>query len=210
MPSKPGAPGKKPDEPAHAHSETDGSAMNEESMIRLKEMHLAPFIQLATILIGKRRHSGGNMFRHQIDTMGILIDYGYLDSVLLKASLVHDIIEDVPDFDRDLLLDIDSESDEVYKLVLEVTKRTVETKQEFLMRILDYGSARALVLKSADRISNVISLGYVTDVTFIRRYTDETEKYLYPIAARANIAMHDELVDLVKTRRDYLNRCFEI
>jgi len=56
----------------------------------------------------------------------------------------------------------------------------------------------------------VISLGYVTDVAFIRRYTDETEKYLYPIAARANIAMHEELVELVKTRRDYLSRCFEI
>jgi len=210
MPSKQGTPGKKPEDPAHTKADADGSAMNQEGMIRLKEMHLAPFIQLATTLIGKRRHSGGNMFRHQIDTLGILIDYGYLDSVLLKASLVHDIIEDVPDFNRDLLLDIDAESDEVYKLVLEVTKRTVETKAEFLMRILEYGSARALVLKSADRISNVISLGYVTDIAFIRRYTDETEKYLYPIAARANIAMHDELVELVKTRRDYLCRCFEI
>ncbi len=210
MPNKPGSPRKKPEETASATSDGDGSTMNQEGMMRLKEMHLAPFIQLATILIGKRRHSGGNMFRHQIDTLGILIDYGYLDSVLLKASLVHDILEDIPDFNRDLLLDIDSESDEVYKLVLEVTKRPVETKPEFLMRILDYGSTRALILKSADRISNVISLGYVTDVAFIRRYTDETEKFLYPIAARANMGMHDELVELVKTRRDYLNRCFEI
>ena len=56
--------------------------MNKTAMLRLKRMHLAPYIQLATSLIGKPRRSGGNMFRHQLDTMAILIDYGYIDSVV--------------------------------------------------------------------------------------------------------------------------------
>lgn len=43
-------------------------------------------MQIATYLIGKEREGGGNMFRHQVDTMGILIDYGYTDSVLLKTA----------------------------------------------------------------------------------------------------------------------------
>ena len=186
------------------------ATMAEEEMIRLKNMHLAPYIQLATVLIGKRRRSGGNMFRHQIDTFGILMDYGYIDSVLLKAAVLHDLIEDIPEFDREQILEIDDESKDVYQLVLEVTRRPVESKQMFLPRILEYGSARSLVLKSADRISNMISLGYTTDAEFIRRYSDETERFIFPIAAKANKAMLEELVELVETRREFLARRFEI
>ncbi|MBN1520196.1 MAG: hypothetical protein JW923_08900 [Spirochaetales bacterium] len=184
--------------------------MDQDGMIRLREMHLAPYIQLATFLIGKRRRSGGNMFRHQIDTMAILMDYGYIDSILLKASVIHDLLEDLPDFDRDGILDIDEESSDVFQLVLEVTRRQVETKPEFLTRILDFGSPNALVLKAADRISNMISLGYTTDVDFIKRYSDETERYVYPIADKANRDMRAELEELVTTRRAFLTRCFEI
>ena len=184
--------------------------MGSEAMLRLREMHLAPYMQLATSLVGKLRRSGGNMFRHQIDTFGILMDYGYIDSVLLKASIIHDLLEDIPDFDRESILSIDEESPEVYKLVLEVTRRPIETKQQFLERILRFGSKRAKVLKSADRISNMISLGYVTDVRFIKRYTDETETLVFPIADSADKRMLEELKELVASRRDYLVRKFEI
>lgn len=184
--------------------------MNVDEMLRLKGMHLAPYMQLATALIGNRRRSGGNMFRHQLDTMAILIDYGYIDSVLLKASVIHDLLEDVPGFDRDRILEIDDESADVYKLVLEVTRRPIETKAEFLSRIREFGSDKARVLKSADRISNMISLGYVTDVAFVRRYTDETEVQVFPIAALADERMLEELKELVATRREYLALRFEI
>ena len=184
--------------------------MDVDDMLRLKKMYLAPYMQLATALIGNRRRSGGNMFRHQLDTMAILIDYGYIDSVLLKASIIHDLIEDVPGFDRERILEIDEESADVYKLVLEVTRRPIETKAEFLSRIREFGSDKARVLKSADRISNMISLGYVTDVAFVRRYTDETENQVFPIAELADERMLEELKELVATRREYLSRRFEI
>ena len=50
--------------------------MDNQSMMQLRGIYLAPYMQLATALIGKARFAGGDMFRHQIDTMGILIDYG--------------------------------------------------------------------------------------------------------------------------------------
>ena len=90
--------------------------MEQHEVALLKGMYLAPYIHLATSLRGKARHAGGNMFRHQIDTMGTLIDYGYIDSILLKASIVHDVLEDVPDFNVNELLSIDSESSAVYEL----------------------------------------------------------------------------------------------
>ena len=173
-------------------------------MLGLREIRLAPYIQLATCLIGKARSGGGNMFRHQIDTMGILIDYGYVDSILLKASIVHDVIEDLPDFNHNLLLSIDYESHAVYELVREVTRNPGETKADFLTRILETGSQNAKILKVADRISNMISLGFVNDMEFVSRYTNETECHIFPIAAQVNGYMLIELRHLVESRRRYL------
>jgi len=144
------------------------------------------------------------MFRHQLDTMSILIDYSYIDSVLLKASVVHDLLEDIPDFNHNNLLSIDYESHEVYNLVKEVTRRGEETKQEFLTRIREAGSHNAKILKVADRISNMISLGFVNNLEFVERYINETEKHVLPIAVEVSQYMVRELEDLVKSRRKYL------
>jgi len=178
--------------------------MTTEEMLHLRETHLAPYIQLATVLIGKSRMSGGNMFRHQIDTMAILIDYGCIDTVLLKASIVHDILEDIQDFNHNQLLSIDYESHLVYELVKEVTKNPGETKPQFLTRVLKDGSPNAKILKVADRISNMISLGFVTNMDFVNRYTNETEQYIYPMAEQVNWYMLQELKSLVESRRRYL------
>ena len=125
--------------------------------------------------------------------------------MLLKASIVHDLIEDVPDFNRNLLLSIDYESPLVYDLVMEVTRTVDETKPEFLTRILETGSHNAKVLKVADRISNMISLGFVINHNFISRYTDETVRYIYPIAEEVDRSMLSELQSLVESRRSYLS-----
>lgn len=178
--------------------------MDAESMQLMKEISIAPYMQLATALIGKARHAGGNMFRHQIDTFAILVDYGYIDGVLLKAACVHDTIEDIPDFDKNLIINCDKEGLDVYNLVMEVTKREGEDKKAFLKRIIDTGSQKAKILKCADRISNMISLGFVTDKAFIERYCDETEYFILPIAIEVDYNMYQELINLIITRRRYL------
>ena len=178
--------------------------MDDSNMNQLGKMRIAPYMQLATALIGKARHAGGNMFRHQMDTLAILIDYGYIDSVLLKASVVHDTVEDIEDFDRNLIVKADKEGQAVLDLVLEVTRREDEDKRQFLKRILRSGSPKAKILKCADRISNMISLGYVTDPKFIERYCDETEYFLLPMALEVDYNMYQELIELIRTRRRYL------
>ena len=177
--------------------------MKDHDMNHLKGIYLAPYMQVATALIGKRRHSGGNMFRHQLDTMSILIDYGYIDSVLLKAAVIHDVIEDIPDFNHNLILEIDSEAGQVYDLVLEVSKKEGQTKSEFLRGIIEHGSMKAKILKCADRISNMISMGFVTDQAFIERYCDETEFFIFPLALEVDFRMYQELIELVMTRRKH-------
>jgi (p)ppGpp synthase/HD superfamily hydrolase len=179
--------------------------MTSYEMLLLKGTYLAPYMQLATLLIGKSREAGGNMFRHQFDTMATLVDYGYIESVLLKASLVHDVIEDIPDFNHNLLLSIDFESPAVYDLVLQVTRNPGEIKADFLTRIKESGSKNAKILKCADRISNMIALGFVINTEFISRYTEETVQFIFPMAEEVDRNMLRELESLVASRRKYLS-----
>ena len=172
----------------------------------LKNLVLAPYILRATALIGVERRVGGNQFRHCFSVLGILLDYKlFHESVLLKASLLHDLFEDWPDARLDDILHIDNESWKVLDLVMEVTKDKHEPKSVYLERLLIHGSKNAMLLKCADRISNLTDLHIDThDNDKIISYLDETEKYVIPMAEKVNQNMVKELTDLVNKRRRVL------
>ena len=174
----------------------------------LKNLVLAPYILKATALIGVSRKVGGNQFRHSFSTLGILLDYKYFtDSILLKASLLHDLLEDLPETQVDEIRFIDQEANQVVNLVLEVTKIKEETKWQYLQRILDYGSRYARILKCADRISNLTDLHRDTHPDQkISDYLDQTEQLILPMARQVNADMVIELTDLIARRRDILRR----
>jgi GTP pyrophosphokinase len=172
---------------------------------------LAPYIVKAMALIGVRRWAGSNMFRHQISTMAILLDYKIIDPILLKAAVIHDLFENavgMPGVTREEITRIDADGPAVYELVMEVTIRIVdgvrEPKHEYLERIMQTGSMRARTLKLADRISNITALGFVHDAGFVKRYLSETKACVLPHAARVSPDMFRELSDLVENREQLL------
>ena len=169
----------------------------------LRNLVLAPYILKATALIGVSRKVGGNQFRHSFATLGILMDYKYFyDAVLLKAALLHDLLEDLPATQVDEIRGIDQDGHKVVNLVLEVTKRGDETKPEYLEHVLKDGSKNAKILKCADRISNLTDLHLDTHTNKkISEYLDQTEKYIIPMAMEVNKNMVRELTDLVVKRR---------
>lgn len=174
----------------------------------LRNLVLAPYIFKATALIGVSRRVGGNQFRHAFSTLGILFDYKYFqDSILLKASLIHDLLEDLPETEIEEIRYTDHEGHRVVDLVLEVTRNTGEEKEEYLHRVLETGSDNALILKCADRISNLTDLHRDTDSDFkIAKYLDQTEKYVLPMALKVNQDMVIEISDLIARRRKILER----
>jgi GTP pyrophosphokinase len=173
----------------------------------LRALTLAPYIVKAMALIGVRRRAGSNMFRHQLSTMAILLDYKVVDPVVLKAAVIHDLFEDAPTLpgvtEADIV-QIDADGPAVYALVMEVTQRTSdgvrEPKAEYLRRVMQGGTPSARLLKLADRISNLTALGFVNDAAFVRRYLDETRDFVLPHAAAVNADMFRELSDLVDSR----------
>lgn len=172
----------------------------------LRDLVLAPYIIKATALINRPRKVGGNQFRHAFATLGILLDYKFFsNSVLLKASVIHDLLEDVPETREEDLRGIDFQANAVVDLVLEVTKKPTQTKEEYLKSILEHGSFNAKLLKVADRISNLTDLNRdnYSDQK-IEDYLDQTETYVLPMAKEVNQDMVRELTDLIARRRKSL------
>jgi (p)ppGpp synthase/HD superfamily hydrolase len=177
----------------------------------LSRMTMAPYIVKAMALIGVQRREGSNMFRHQLSTLAILLDYKIVDPVLLKAAVIHDLFEDAPTLpgvtEHDITR-IDADGPAVFSLVMEVTIRrpngVKEPKTEYLTRIMRHGSQRAKLLKLADRISNLTALGFVHDAPFVARYLEETRVWILPYAQAVNANMFRELSDLIASRgRDW-------
>jgi len=169
----------------------------------LEQMILAPYIQKSTALRGKYRYVGGNQFRHAFCTFAILLDYHYIDSVLLKASIIHDVFEDVECVSKEEIIDLDADGAKVYNLVMEVTRSKRESKEQYLKQILTNGSKNARILKCADRISNLTDLHMdIFDKEFVKKYIEETKKFVLPMAKEVNQDMLFELTDLIK-RREY-------
>ena len=173
----------------------------------LANMILAPWIQKATALCGEKRFVGGNQFRHSMSTLAVLIDYHYTyDPVLLKAAIVHDLKEDMPETDIRDLQGIDKDSPKVIELMLQVTRNKDEDKSDFLKRIKEHGSLEAKIIKVADRISNMTDLHKgIFDKSFIKNYIYETEKYIYPLAVEVNKGMAFEISCLIKSRKELIN-----
>jgi len=177
----------------------------------LGSITMAPYIVKGMALIGVKRKGGSNMFRHQMSTLAILLDYKFIDPVLLKAACIHDLFEDAPGLPgvtEQEITSIDADGPAVYELVMEVTIRGEgsmrESKGEYLTRILQCGSERAKVLKLADRISNLVALGFVHESGFVRRFLRETKTYVLPYSAGVNRDMHRELSHLIESRERLL------
>jgi GTP pyrophosphokinase len=181
--------------------------MNAAFQQALAGITLAPYIVKASALIGIRRRGGSNMFRHQMSTLAILLDYKFIDPVLLKAAVIHDLFEDastMPGVTEQDITNLDADGPEVFKLVMEVTIRTesgvTEPKPVYLRRVMLEGSSNARVLKLADRISNLTALGFVNEQEFVRRYIGQTREFILPFAENINADMFKELSDLVDSR----------
>ncbi|MEL7450031.1 MAG: hypothetical protein AAFN78_12535 [Pseudomonadota bacterium] len=172
----------------------------------LAHITLAPYIVKATALMSHSRKVGGNQFRHAMATLAILIDYNKIDPILLKAAVIHDLIEDIPETDVDELRRIDADGPAVVDLVLEVTREKGQTREQYLQRIVEHGSRSAKVLKVADRISNLVDLNLdIFKPDYIASRLEETSRFIVPIAAEVSSDMEHEVRDLIRKRHRLLD-----
>jgi GTP pyrophosphokinase len=150
---------------------------------------------------GQLRASGEAYVNHPVGTAGICADLG-LDNATLAAALLHDVVEDTG-----MPIEAVRErfGDEVALLVDGVTKlskmsfSTVEEEQAENIRKMIVAMAkdiRVILIKLADRLHNMRTLGYLGKEKQIQKAKETLEVYA-PLAHRLGIeSIRWELEDL--------------
>jgi len=167
---------------------------------------VAYYVELAGELANKPRKNGGNMFRHQMIVFSILIQYGYYDVVLLKASIIHDLFEDFPEkvylFEKLILKNDPIDGPSVIFLVNEVSISKTEEKKDFYIRIFTKQSKKARVLKIVDNISNMTHLAHHGDEAFTVRYIKIVEGVTLFYSEKIDGRLHSELIKLIALKKE--------
>lgn len=149
----------------------------------------------------QKRASGEPYFTHPCAVASILMDLG-LDAPTVAAAFLHDVIEDTPVSEGDILKEFGGE---VLELVQGVTKlekiefTSLEEEQAENFRKIFVAMAkdiRVIIIKLADRLHNMRSLNFLS-IERQQRMARETLDIYAPIAGRLGISqIKCELEDL--------------
>ncbi len=174
---------------------------------------------------GQKRKSGDPYITHPLAVATILAELGMTEPVLV-AALLHDTVEDTPYSLEQLRLDF---SDEVARMVDGVTKldkltygetAKAETIRKMIMATSE--EVRVLVIKLADRLHNMRTIGFLRPDKQVRIAT-ETLNIFAPLAHRLGMntikweledlsfsviepKVYSEIVDMVAQQAPYRER----
>ena len=148
------------------------------------------------------RASGDPYFAHPLEVAAILTDLK-LDVPTIVTALLHDTIEDTLVTYDDIRANF---GDDVANLVDGVTKlsqlelfseRTKQAENFRKLMLAMSNDIRVLLVKLADRLHNMRTLGFIADATKRHRIAQETVDIYAPLAGRIGMQnMREELEDL--------------
>src|SRR5690348_6841575 len=152
---------------------------------------------------GKRfRASGDPYFSHPLEVAAILTDLK-LDVQTIVTALLHDTVEDTYVTIEDVRSNF---GEEIANLVDGVTKlsqlelfseRTKQAENFRKLMLAMSNDIRVLLVKLADRLHNMRTLGFIADAAKRRRIAQETVDIYAPLAGRIGMQnMREELEDL--------------
>ncbi len=151
---------------------------------------------------GQTRASGEPYYTHPLEVAGILADMK-MDTATILTAILHDTLEDTPATYKEISTKFGKEVADLVNGVSKLTKiesQTVEGKQAENFRKLVLAMSediRVLLVKLADRLHNMRTLGAFDKPEKQRRIARETLEIYAPLAER--IGMHkvkEELEDL--------------
>ncbi len=159
------------------------------------------YVFSAKVHEGQERLSGEPYLIHPLEVAGILVDLR-MDDVTVAAGLLHDAIEDTlttPDelrrlFGEEVTFVVEGLTKIAKIQFTSVRERQAENFRKMLVAMSK--DIRILLIKLADRLHNMRTLGYMKDES-ARRIAQETQDIYAPLAHRLGIHwMKAELEDL--------------
>lgn len=157
---------------------------------------------------GQTRASGEPYYTHPLEVAGILADMK-MDTATIVTAILHDTLEDTPATYKELSTKFGKEVADLVNGVSKLTKiesQTVEGKQAENFRKLVLAMSediRVLLVKLADRLHNMRTLGAFDRPDKQRRIARETLDIYAPLAER--IGMHKVKEELEDLSFSYLN-----
>jgi GTP diphosphokinase / guanosine-3',5'-bis(diphosphate) 3'-diphosphatase len=181
--------------PGWSVGELENSRLDEELLVRAyrfsEEAHR-----------GQKRNSGEPYVTHAVEVAKILAEL-QLDTATVASGLIHDVVEDtkitIADVEREFGAEIAAIVDGLTKIAKLPTSgskqdRQVESYRKMLLSIAK--DARVILVKLADRLHNMRTLGFLPEEKQ-RRIARETRDLYAPLAHRFGMAkMRWELEDL--------------
>ncbi|MFZ5492940.1 MAG: RelA/SpoT family protein [Pseudomonadota bacterium] len=150
---------------------------------------------------GQQRKTGEPYIAHPLAVAGILADL-HVDSATLCAALLHDVIEDTAATRAEIAEQFGEEIAALVDAVTKLTQIRFETREQAQaayfrkMMLAVAGDLRVMLIKLADRLHNMRTLGHLaTDKR--RRIARETLEIYAPIANRLGMSqLSSELEEL--------------
>jgi len=154
------------------------------------------------------RASGDPYFAHPIEVAGILTEYR-LDTATIVTALLHDVIEDTKASRADIEQLFGAEVAELVEGVTKLSKleltaeyaRQAENLRKFILAISK--DVRVLLVKLADRLHNMRTLGFIAKPAKRERIARETLDIYAPLAR--NIGCHRICTELEELAFEHLN-----
>jgi GTP pyrophosphokinase/guanosine-3',5'-bis(diphosphate) 3'-pyrophosphohydrolase len=154
------------------------------------------------------RASGDPYFAHPIEVAGILTDYR-LDTASIVTALLHDVIEDTPVTRQDIDHLFGEEIGEMVEGVTKLSRlelsaehlRQAENLRKFILAISK--DVRVLMVKLADRLHNMRTLGFIKKPEKRERIARETLDIYAPLAR--NIGCHRICSELEELAFEHIN-----
>ena len=151
---------------------------------------------------GQMRESGEPYISHPMAVMEILLDLG-MDTESLIAALLHDVVEDTNITLDDIKKNFGDEVALLVDGVTKLSKMTYSSKEEQQaenvrkMLLAMAKDVRVIIIKLADRLHNMRTMGYKKNEDKRREKARETMEVYAPLAHRLGIrAIKEELEDI--------------
>ncbi len=156
----------------------------------------------------QKRDSGDPYFSHPLEVAGILTDLK-LDTATIATALLHDTVEDTTATLDEIKTDFGGEIatlvDGVTKLSqIEIFSERTKQAENFRKLMLAMSNdIRVLLVKLADRLHNMRTLGHIKEPERRKRIAQETLDIYAPLAGRIGMHnMREELEDLAFAELD--------
>jgi len=157
-------------------------------------------LTLAIRLHGKQLRKDGNPYiLHPLKGFQYLITHKIEEDVILAAMLLHDTIEDTDTTYEYLVAEL---GEEVAQIVNRLSKKKSVPMEEYFGEISK--DVLAIIIKAADRTSNVGDMIKCYSIERLERYVEETEKYILPMMHNAR-DIYLEYGDILVSLRNNIN-----